>query len=221
MSSEGQTTAPSDMLPKEETVLSAGAALTQDFKPLKNVCAHLNAFHAYANDPKRAVEANHYCGHLSEDVRQCILYDSPEPNARIIGIEYMITPAKYEALPAAERRLWHSHVYEVKSGMLVMPNRLVPPGAWALAERREMEQVATLYGKAYHLWQTDRGDELPLGEPQLMTSFVADGQLDWGRVEERDARFGVSSREKREGRRGIEEPEIHRDADYAWKKGGQ
>ncbi|KAL6885258.1 DUF1264 domain-containing protein [Trichoderma longibrachiatum] len=215
------TSGPSDMLPKEETVLSAGAALSQDFKPLKNVCAHLNAFHAYANDPKRAVEANHYCGHLSDDVRQCIIYDSPEPNARIIGIEYMITPEKYETLPASERRLWHSHVYEVKSGMLVMPNRLVPQGPWELAEKREMEKVVRLYGKTYHLWQTDRGDELPLGEPQLMTSYVADGQLDWGLVEERDARFGVSSGEKREGRRDIEEPEVHEDADYTWKKGKQ
>ncbi|KAH0490399.1 hypothetical protein TgHK011_001869 [Trichoderma gracile] len=213
--------APSDMLPKEETVLSAGAALSQDFKPLKNVCAHLNAFHAYANDPKRAVEANHYCGHLSDDVRQCIIYDSPEPNARIIGIEYMITPEKYETLPAEERRLWHSHVYEVKSGMLVMPNRLVPQAPWELAEKREMEKVVTLYGKTYHLWQTDRGDELPLGEPQLMTSYVADGQLDWRLVRERDERFGVSSEKKKEARKDIEEPRVHEDADYAWKKGGQ
>ncbi|TFA99520.1 Oil body-associated protein 1A [Trichoderma ghanense] len=212
---------PSDMLPKEETVLSAGAALSQDFKPLKNVCAHLNAFHAYANDPKRAVEANHYCGHLSDDVRQCIIYDSPEPNARIIGIEYMITPEKYETLPPQERRLWHSHVYEVKSGMLVMPNRLVPQAPWELAEKREMEKVVTLYGKTYHLWQTDRGDELPLGEPQLMTSYIADGQLDWKAVEERDERFGVDSGKKREGRRDIGEPRVHEDADYAWKKGGQ
>lgn len=59
----------------------------QNFAPVKRVCAHLNAFHAYADDPKRAaVEANHYCAHLNDEVRQCILYDSPEPGARIIGI---------------------------------------------------------------------------------------------------------------------------------------
>ena len=40
-----------------------------------------------AHDPKRdAVEANHYCAHLNDEVRQCILYDSPEKGARIIGI---------------------------------------------------------------------------------------------------------------------------------------
>jgi hypothetical protein len=37
----------------------------KDFKPVKNICAHLNAFHAYADDPKRSVETNHYCSQLS------------------------------------------------------------------------------------------------------------------------------------------------------------
>lgn len=47
-------------------VLETGAALTQDFAPVKSICAHLNAFHVYADDPKRFVEANHYCSHLTE-----------------------------------------------------------------------------------------------------------------------------------------------------------
>jgi hypothetical protein len=66
---------------------SMPANAKQNFAPVKRICAHLNAFHAYAHDPKRdAVEANHYCAHLNDDVRQCILYDSPEQPARIIGI---------------------------------------------------------------------------------------------------------------------------------------
>lgn len=38
----------------------------QDFRPVKNICAHLNAFHVYANDTSRFVETNHYCSHLNE-----------------------------------------------------------------------------------------------------------------------------------------------------------
>ncbi|RDA91338.1 hypothetical protein CP533_0019 [Ophiocordyceps camponoti-saundersi (nom. inval.)] len=202
---------PGDALSSENTVLTSAASITQasiDFAPLRSVCAHLNAFHAYADDGSRSVETNHYCGHVNDDVRQCLLYDSAERNARLIGIEYMITRRIYETLPREERRLWHSHVYEVKSGMLVMPNDNVPTKAWELAETREMRQIVTLYGKAYHLWQTDRGDALPLGEPKLMTSFIADGQLDWGEVERRDERLGTDYRVKREMRRDIEEPEI-------------
>lgn len=47
-------------------VLETGAAMVQEFQPVKQICAHLNAFHVYANDPTRCVEANHYCSHLTE-----------------------------------------------------------------------------------------------------------------------------------------------------------
>ncbi|PFH60361.1 hypothetical protein XA68_11103 [Ophiocordyceps unilateralis] len=201
--------APGDPVSAENTVLTSVASMTQDFAPLKSVCAHLNAFHAYADEPTRSVETNHYCGHLNDDVRQCLLYDSASRDARLIGIEYMITPRIYESLPHEERILWHSHVYEVKSGMLIMPNNNVPSSAWDLAETREMGQIVLLYGKAYHLWQTDRGDALPLGTPKLMTSYTADGQLGWEAVTKRDERFGTDYKAKREARRDIAEPQVH------------
>lgn len=206
-------------LSAKNQVLTAGAAVTQEFRPVKHICAHLNAFHAYADDPSRFVETNHYCAHLNDDVRQCLLYDSDEPNARLIGIEYMITPKLYETLDQEERKLWHSHVYEVKSGMLIMPNRAVPESAWQVAENYEMDQVVHLYGKVYHLWQTDRGDTLPLGPPKLMTSFTADGQFDFEKnVGERDRRFGTDYKLKREARKDIPSPTVHEDADQTWKK---
>ncbi|TLS23053.1 uncharacterized protein PpBr36_06639 [Pyricularia pennisetigena] len=209
-------------LSTKNRALLAGAAAMQDFAPVSNICAHLNAFHVYASDTNRFVEANHYCGHVNDEVRQCILYDKPGPGARIIGIEYMITPRLYETLDRAERRLWHSHVFEVKSGMLVMPQpagSLVPAAAWDALENKEMEQVVELYGKVYHLWQVDRGDELPLGEPQLMTSFTAPGQFDFDKhVRDRDRRFGVDYEKKAEARKDIPEPQVHPDADAAWQR---
>ncbi|KAI0143565.1 DUF1264-domain-containing protein [Xylariaceae sp. FL1272] len=214
------TNVPGDKVPTEDIILESGASLLQEFKPVKQLCAHLNAFHAYADDPRRLVEANHYCAHLTKDVRQCILYDDHSPDARLIGIEYMITPRLYETLPPEERKLWHSHVYEVKSGMLVMPGPTAPglQQAWEAAETQEMKHVIGLYGKVYHLWQTDRGDELPLGEPKLMTSFTANNQFDFEKiVGDRDRRFGTDWKRKRELRKGIEEPKIHPDADSTWK----
>jgi len=151
-------------------------------------------------------------------VRQCILYDSPEPGARIIGIEYMITPRLYNTLEPNERKLWHSHVYEVKSGMLVMPQPTIPNAAWEAAENKEMEQIVRLYGKAYHLWQVDKGHTMPLGEPQLMASYTAPGQFNFEEmVSDRDRRFRTDYKRKQEIREYIEEPEIHEHADQAWK----
>jgi len=40
---------------------------------------------------KRAVRAEHYCSHLNKDVFQCVIYDSSEKNARLIGVEYIIS----------------------------------------------------------------------------------------------------------------------------------
>ncbi|KAL9119958.1 MAG: hypothetical protein Q9187_003487 [Circinaria calcarea] len=156
------------------------------------------------------------------DVRQCLIYDTPEPASRLIGIEYMISPKLYETLPSSEQRLWHSHVYEVKSGMLIMPTpSLVPTSIWEQAEMKEMEQVVALYGKTYHFWQVDRGDTVPMGEPQLMMSFTEPEQIKQfeGALKDRDERYGVSSKEKSEKRQYIEEPQIHAGADSMWKKG--
>lgn len=147
-------------------------------------------------------------------MRQCLLYDSPEPGARLIGVEYMISPALYATLDQEERRLWHSHVFEVKSGMLVMPqpSALVPQAAWEQAETTEMEQVIRLYGKVYHLWQVDKGHKLPLGEPQLMTSITAADQIPEldKMMDARDEQFpGTDWRKKKELREHIPEPKIH------------
>jgi hypothetical protein len=61
--------------------------------------------------------------------------------------------------------------------MLIMPNDNVPAALWDVAEKKEMEEVHGLYGKTFHFWQVDRGDELPLGMPQLMMSFTKDEQV--------------------------------------------
>ena len=87
----------------------------------------------------------------------------------------------------------------------------LPTGTWEEAETKEMEDVIGLYGKTYHFWQVDRGDKLPLGGPELMMSFTGEGQQEGMNelIGERDGRFEVSSKQKRDKRGYIEEPEIH------------
>ncbi|KAJ0455396.1 putative Oil body-associated protein [Helianthus annuus] len=67
--------------------------------------------------------------------------------------------------------MWHSHEYEMKSGVLFLPG---VPGP---VERKDLEKVAKTYGKTIHFWQVDRGDELPLGLPQVMMALTRDRQL--------------------------------------------
>ncbi|XP_022631936.1 oil body-associated protein 2C-like [Vigna radiata var. radiata] len=67
-------------------------------------------------------------------------------------------------MPPEERKLWHSHAYEVKSGLWVNPR--VPE----LIGKPELENLAKTYGKFCCTWQADRGDRLPMGALALMIS---------------------------------------------------
>ncbi|KAJ5370720.1 Oil body-associated protein 1B [Penicillium cataractarum] len=220
---------PGDPRTAKSRVLESGAAMAQDFTPVKQICAHLNAFHVYADEPTRCIESNHYCTHLTEDVRQCLIYDSPEANARLLGVEYMVSPRIFKTLPPEERKLWHTHEFEVKSGMLIMPTpKGMPTVVWEAAETAEMEDIAPVYGKTYHMWQVDRGDPVPMGPPQLMGSFTSPetvekahkGGMD-GLLRDRDERFGVDYRTKAKKREGIVPVEKHPDADAIWKSDGK
>lgn len=119
----------------------------------------------------RQIEAHHHCAHQNEEMLQCLIYDSPDADARLIGLEYVISETLFLTLPDDEKRLWHSHEYEVKSGLLFMPG---VPGP---IERQDMEKLAKTYGKVFHFWQVDRKDNLPLGIPQLMMAFTREGQI--------------------------------------------
>ncbi|DBA92002.1 TPA: hypothetical protein ACH3X2_003891 [Trebouxia sp. C0005] len=176
-------------------VLEAAEGAIQQFSPFSRIHQHVCGFHFYAHDITRQVEAHHFCACPNEDVRQCVIYDSDKPNARLIGLEYIISSELFEGLPEEEKVYWHSHKFEVSSGTLQAPR--VP----VLAEDLEMKKLINTYGKTFHTWQVDRGDTLPLGPPQLMMAFTEEGQADPLMVAKRDKLYGTNSDERKEHRR--------------------
>jgi hypothetical protein len=212
-SKEHDHTTPGGEKTTKTKVLEAGAELLQSEGPVSAIHAHVCGFHFYADDMKRQVRAHHYCSHKNEDVLQCVIYDSHEKNARLIGIEYIISEDLFKKLPEEEKQLWHSHKYEVMSG------QLAAPGVPALAENELMQKLVTTYGKTWHTWQIDRGDTLPLGLPKLMMGFTADGQGLPSMVAQRDKDFGIDSNKKKADRaEKIKAGTIAEGAD-AWQKG--
>ena len=178
-------------------VLDAGADALQSKKPINAMSEYLNGFHFYADDMGRQVEANHFCTHLSEDFHQCVIYDSGQSDAKLIGIEYIVSERVFKTLPSQEKRLWHSHNYEVKSGELIAPR--VPN----IAENAFMTDLVTTYGKTWHTWQIDRDHTFPMGIPQLMMGFTQDGQVNQSMVDSRDKRFSVSTSAEKKNRDNI------------------
>ncbi|KAI4338875.1 hypothetical protein MLD38_023882 [Melastoma candidum] len=175
-------------------LLETATSAIQGFGPLNHVHQHLCAFHFYAHDMTRQLEAHHFCGHQNEEMRQCLIYDGPESDARLIGIEYIVSEDLFLTLPDVEKPLWHSHEFEVKGGYLFMPG---VPGP---IERMDLEKVCKTYGKTIHFWQVDRGDNLPLGLPQIMMALTQDGQLYEGLAHDCEEKFGVSFKKEREKR---------------------
>jgi len=212
----GDTESGVDAPGREETpvtrALDAGAAALQDKPPIEALNAYLDGFHFYNGRMDAQMEAHHYCAVLNEDLIQCVIYDGNVRDAKIMGVEYIVSGPLFATLPEDEKALWHSHVHEVKSGTLVAP------GLPEAAEHELMEKLVGTYGKTWHTWHTDQDKQLPYGVPQLMMGFTADGQADPAMVAARDQRLGIDSASKRADRSDIPAPAVDPGAD-AWQKG--
>ena len=205
-------TPPGEPESAKSKTLEAGAVMLQNKPPIEALNAYLDGFHFYNGRPKVQMEAHHYCAIVNEDVRQCVIYDGNTKDAKIMGVEYIISGKLFAGLTPEEKQLWHSHQYEVKSG------ELIAPGIPDVAEKELMEQLVGTYGKTWHTWHTDLHKALPLGVPQLMMGFTADGQIDLPMVEARDKRFDVSSMDKRKQREVISAPPVDPGAN-GWEHG--
>lgn len=193
-------------------VLEAGATVIQDKTPVDRLNIYLDGFHFYNGQMTGQMEAHHFCNKFNEDLTQCVIFDGNGKDAKIMGVEYIISEKLFKTLPADEKKLWHSHRYEVKSG------ELIAPGLPDAAEHELIEQVVSTYGKTWHTWHTDQDLVLPMGNPALMVAFTKDGQLKPRLVADRDKRFGVSVAEKRRQRADIPIPPVQPGAD-SWETG--
>jgi hypothetical protein len=147
---------------------------------------YLCAFHIAKKDPGFVVEAHHYCSPVADDVHQCVIFDKHGRGGRILGVEYIISDALYRELPAAEKKYWHPHAYEILSGLLVCP------GMEAEREDKMLSGLIRSWGKTWHTWP-DPATALPTGEPLLMWSSTRDGMIPADRVAARDRRLGIST----------------------------
>ena len=210
--SPSRVTVPGAETSAKSTALEAGAAMLQAMPPIQQLNLYLDGFHFYADDMGHQIEAHHYCSMPNEEFHQCAIYDGNGSDAKLIGIEYIVSERLFTQLPPEEKGFWHSHHYEVKSGQLIMP------GIPTRVEHEAMETLVATYGKTWHAWHTDRGDRLPYGIPQLMMGFTADGQAQPELLRTRDRRFDVSTDAKERDRQSIALPTVQPGAN-AWQDG--
>jgi hypothetical protein len=169
----------------------------KDGGPMSAPHFHFCGIHMAKKYPKLQFVTQHYCaahtGGSEGDVFQCTLFDGTGPNAKLVGVEYLISDAAYRKLPDAEKKYWHAHTYEVLGG------GLIAPGMAPEDEAKFMKTVLTTWGKAWHTWP-DPSTPVPVGEPLLIWSLMGDGQADEKLVARRDKEFGVDTARVREAR---------------------
>jgi hypothetical protein len=198
---QGGDTAPGADRTAKTVALESGANLMQAKAPVEKIAIYLNGFHVSKDDPKQQMEAHHYCNQANEDLAQCVLYDGNTADARMMGIEYIISEKLYKTLPAEEKAYWHPHNYEVLSGQLRMP------GLLDALEKEALKDKINSYGKTWHTWmtgmRTHTPDPLPLGPPHLQWSFNRDGEADPEMTQARDRRMDFDSEKTRDERRDL------------------
>jgi hypothetical protein len=176
--------------------------------PLSNSHAYFCGIHVAKKDPKFQLMVQHYCaahtGEGEDAMFQCILFDSSEKNAKLLGVEYIISDKEYRKLPDAEKKYWHPHTYEVLGG------GLIAPGMAPDEEMKFMKTILTTWGKTWHTWP-DPSTAVPVGEPLLIWALTGDGQVDEKVLAARDRQFKVSAdklREERGKEIGFEVPNV-------------
>jgi hypothetical protein len=198
---QADETAPGADRTEKTATLETGANLLQSKAPVEEISMYLNGFHAAKDDAQMQMESHHYCDQVNEEFAQCVLYDGNTADARIHGLEYIISERLYSTLPADEKAYWHPHNYEILSGTLRMP------GLPDLAEKEALKGKMNSYGKTWHVWMTGmdgrKPDALPIGPPHLAWSFNRDGEANQAMVDERDKRFGFNSADERQDRQDL------------------
>jgi hypothetical protein len=161
--------------------------------PPGNHHLHFCGIHCAKKDPRIQIITQHYCGMVGAGMHQCLLYDSVGKNARLLGVEYIISDDVFRKLPDVEKRYWHPHTYEVLGGGLIAP-AMQPDDEMAF-----MKGLLLTWGKSWHTWP-DPTTPVPMGEPLLMWSLTGDGQGDPKVIAARDKEFGVKTADVRKKR---------------------
>jgi hypothetical protein len=108
----------------------------------------------------------HDCRPLNDHISQCLIFDGAGPEARLIGVEYLVSDEVYRRMPAEERIYWHDHQYEVDTGLPTGPTRS------GVDEAATLVKVRALWGKVYHTWAS--GGDYPRGPTRAFWSDTGD-----------------------------------------------
>ncbi|WEX74111.1 OBAP family protein [Sinorhizobium numidicum] len=139
------------------STLAAAPAQAAGPKPAEGFSLHVDAkLHFPGN---KDMIAHHYCKAVA-GMTQCLLFDSDNADAHLVGVEVIVGPDVYNKFDDGEKKLWHYHRTEVPKVSATLPD---------LSEeeaKKVLEGILETYGKVYLLWDPGKIDE-PTGNPSV------------------------------------------------------
>ena len=124
--------------------------------PSEGFNLHIDAQKHFPDNPDMV--AHHYCKTVSDNLIECLLFDSDKDDAKLIGIETVVGAESYNTFSTEEKALWHYHKTEIPKVNATLPD-LSPEEA-----AKVVKSLEETYGKVYVLWEPGNS-KLPIGKP--------------------------------------------------------
>ncbi len=140
-------------------------AMSGGNSPTDGYDIHIQAPHMMA-DGTPGGPYHHYCKGISDELLQCQLYESTDPKAKLVAIEYFISKelARKNVPLVQWNRAFHDHQVEIDTGRVQILDIDDPAKVKALAEA-----AGKTDGVIFHLWP--KGKAVPDGSVSTPTSL--------------------------------------------------
>ena len=118
--------------------------------PLDGYTIHVTAPHVM--DGEVIGPFHHYCKPINNEIIQCILFESTDPNARMTEVEYMVSKklARGVIPKWSHTQNWHDHKQEIETGRVAV---VYPTDEKTVKDL--VEHVSATDGIIFHLWPKD------------------------------------------------------------------
>lgn len=146
--------------------LVTGPALAKKKKvqsPAEGYKIHITAPHRHEDGTVHG-PYHHYCKSIKSEILQCMIFNSTDPNAELVEIEYFIDKKLARSNVTLEQwnKHFHDHKEEIASGRVQILD--LPPKE----TKKLAEAAAKTDGIIFHLWPLDA--KIPNGQVTFPTA---------------------------------------------------
>lgn len=104
---------------------------------------HVDAKH-YVKESR--VPVHHWCKNINEELIECLLFDSDNPNANLVGIETIVANDVWNEFTESQKEEWHDHAIEIFEAEATLPDTPQEEAA------KIVEFLKGTHGRVVYIW---------------------------------------------------------------------